>query len=423
VNLDLLYTDLFYRFGVALLLGMLIGIEREHSRTHLGNKMFAGVRTFALMALVGCTAAFISDQMGTPWLLISVLLILGAWIALAYVTIAKLGQVGITTEVSAMVAILAGILCYLEFIILASALAVATTLLLSLKPMLHGFAIALNREDVYATLKFAVISIIVLPLLPNESFAPPPFDVLNPYRIWLMVVFISGISFAGYVLMKVVSVRNGIGITGLLGGLVSSTAVTLSLSQRSKEQSVYVRSFAMAVIGAWIVMFPRVLFQVGILNVTLLQTLWLPLSIIGGAALLYGVYLFMTREAQNDEAVEIQNPFELRPAFIFGFLYAVILLVSRAAEIYFGDTGIYVSSIIAGLADVNAITLSMAELSEPAGALTSGVAAQAIVLAIISNTVVKTVLVFAAGSRKLLWLVIPALVIITGLGIGAFIWL
>lgn len=405
-----------------MLLGMLIGIEREHSRTHLGNKMFAGVRTFALISLAGCMATFIGELLGTPLILTVVVLVLGAWIALAYATIARLGQVGITTEVSAMIALLAGILCYLDYVMLASAIAVAATLLLSLKPALHSFATALSREDVYATLKFAVISIIVLPLLPNQSFGPPPFDVLNPYRIWLMVVFISGISFSGYVLMKVVSASNGIGLTGLLGGLVSSTAVTLSLSQRSTVQAAYVRSFALAVTAAWTVMFPRILFQVGIVNVHLLQVVFIPLLIQTGLLLLYLGYLYRTRKENREDQVDVQNPFELRPAFAFGLLYAVILLLSRTAETYFGNTGIYVSSIIAGIADVNAITLTMAELSMPMGNLAPGVATQAILLAVMSNTVVKTFLVFSAGSRELLKLVIPALVIVLVMGVVAMIW-
>lgn len=417
------YADLFYRFGVALLLGMLIGIEREHSRTHLGNKMFAGVRTFALISLVGCMGAFIGDRMNSSVFLVAVVLVVGAWIALAYITIAKLGQVGITTEVSALVALLAGVLCYLDYVVLASAVAVTATLLLSLKPALHSFATALSREDVYATLKFAVISIIVLPLLPNQSFGPPPFDVLNPNRIWLMVVFISGISFAGYVLMKVVSADKGIGLTGLLGGLVSSTAVTLSLSRRSKTQAVFVRSFALAVTAAWTIMFPRVLIQVGVVNPGLLMVVAIPLLLQTALLLLYLGYLFRTRSENKEEQVEVENPFELKPAFAFGLLYAVILLVARAGEIYFGNTGIYISSLLAGIADVNAITLTMAELSLSPEGLAPTVAAQAIMLAIMSNTVVKTILVFSTGSRALLKLVFPALVIVLALGIGSFLWL
>ncbi|MEX1021105.1 MAG: DUF4010 domain-containing protein [Litorilinea sp.] len=422
MDLDPGYFDLFYRFGIALLLGMLIGLEREHSRTHLGNKMFAGVRTFALISLAGCMAALIGDELGSPFVLVAVIAVIGMWIALAYVTIARLGQVGITTEVSAMVALLAGILCYLDYVIFASAIAVSATLLLSLKPALHSFATALSREDVYATLKFAVITIIVLPILPNESFGPPPFDVLNPYRIWLMVVFISGISFASYVLMKVVSAGAGIGLTGLLGGLVSSTAVTLSLSQRSKTQEVFARSIALALIAAWTVMIPRILLQAGIVNIDLLQTLTIPLAVMGVSLLAYVGYLLFTRGEGDEDQVEVQNPFELKPAFIFGFIYGLILLLSRTAETYFGTTGIYVSSIIAGIADLNAITLTMAELSQPLGNLAPGVAAEAITLAVISNTVVKTILVFSAGSRALFRLVLPALVIVIVVGGGAIYW-
>jgi len=353
--------DLFIRFGVALLIGILIGLEREHAFSHPDVEPYAGVRTFALIALLGCISALAVDVTGSPWPLIGMVLILGLLTAIAYGITAWRRDIGLTTEVSALVTVLIGALCYWNYLALAVAIAVTTTVLLSLKLELHAFAHKITQSDVYATLKFAVITAIVLPILPNQSYGPPPFDVLNPYRIWLMVVLISGISFAGYILIKVVNPRMGIGLTGFLGGLVSSTAVTMSFSQRSHQQPAFSSAFTSAITAAWTIMFLRVLLEIFAVNRSLLRFVWLPLS----AAILVGLgavaFLYFRSSPEKLDEVELANPFNLGPAVLFGFLYAVILLLSRTAEIYLGNTGLYLSSAISGLADVDAITLSVAE--------------------------------------------------------------
>lgn len=401
-------ADLFYRFAVALVIGILIGLERENAAQDRGAKIFAGVRTFALVALAGCAGAMLSDVLDSPWPLVSVILAVGGVIVAAYFVLSRHGDFGSTSEVAALVALLLGALCYFEYIALAAALAVLTTVLLSLKPAMHNFARHLSREDVFATLKFAVITAVVLPVLPNQTFGPPPLDVLNPYHIWLMVVFISGISFTGYVLMKLVNVHRGIGLTGFLGGLVSSTAVTLSFSQRSRSQPELAQSFALAITIAWTMMFLRVLIAVAVLNVTLLSAIWLPLVAAGGVLLGYAALLYMRQAHTPTDAMTLANPFELGPALAFGGFYAVILLVSRAAQLFWGNAGIYLSSIFAGLADVNAITLSMAELSGHDTALSIHTAAIAVILAVLSNTVAKTAMVFATGTPALRRAMMPS---------------
>jgi uncharacterized membrane protein (DUF4010 family) len=282
------------------------------------------------------------------------------------------------------------------------------------------FVRRITREDIYATLKFAVITAIVLPVLPNRTFGPPPLDVLNPYKIWLMVVFISGISFLGYVLVKVVGSRQGIGLTGLLGGLVSSTAVTLSFAQRSQRESELAKPFALAITVAWTVMFSRVLVEVAALNAALLRVLWVPMAASAAAGLLYCVYLYFAQRTEEEGEVAFSNPFELGPAVKFGLLYAVILLISKAAQMYLGNTGVYLSSIVAGLADVDAITLSMAELSGVAGGLDLSTAARAIVLAAMSNTAVKGGIVLTGGSLALRRALLPAfgMMLVTGIGLA-----
>ena len=290
------HTTLFFRFGIALFIGILVGLQREYSYDEdqkPEEKAFAGVRTFALLGLVGCTAAFGAELLNSPWVFIGIVFPMGGLIAIAYFVTASRGSIGMTTETAAFITILAGALAYWEQQALAVALGVITTALLSLKLELHRFVERISREDIVATLKFAIITAIILPVLPNQSFFAAPFDVLNPYKIWLMVVLISGIGFLGYILVKIVGSQHGIGLTGFLGGLVSSTAVTLTFSQRSQKEDQLAKPFALAITISWTVMFVRVLVEVGITNLPLLGIVWLPIVAAGGVgAGLWYVSLF-----------------------------------------------------------------------------------------------------------------------------------
>ena len=410
-------AQLFLRFGVAIAIGFMIGLQREFAKQKKKKELVAGERTFALMGLAGALAAMAADHLDSALAFFGVILLMGVFIAVAYFIDAWRGHVGLTTEVAMLVAVLIGALCYWGYLTLAVAVGIATTALLSLKFETDRFVSALTKEDIYAALQFAVITAIVLPVLPNESFLPPPFDVLNPFKIWLMVVFISGISFVGYVANKIVGAEQGIGLTGFLGGLVSSTAVTLSFSERSNKQPELSKPFALAIMIAWTVMFSRVLIVVGVLSKSLLAIVWIPLVAAGGIGLLYGIYLFISQRSTEKGDVNFNNPFDLKSAIQFGLLYGVVLLVSRAAQMYFGDTGIMISSILSGVADVDAITLSMAELSNTGG-LDLTTAARAIVVATMSNTLVKGGIALVGGSsvlRSVLW---PGIVLIVVVGIG-----
>ena len=200
------------RFGAALGLGVLLGLERERSKTSTG---FAGVRTFGLFALTGAVAAFLDGPLARPALAVGLFAAVAALVVVSYVVSAQRGELGLTTEVSALLAFLVGFLCVAGDVVLAAGLAVASGGVLALKDWLHRVAGHIEPADVEATLKFAIVSVIVLPLVPNESFGPAPLDVVNPYKIWLMVVLISGLNFASYVLVKVVGREHGIGITKL----------------------------------------------------------------------------------------------------------------------------------------------------------------------------------------------------------------
>ena len=219
--------DLALRFGAALGLGLLLGLERERKRDL--ELLFGGVRTFALIALLGAIGAFLERELNQGWLVLAAFVAVSALVAVSYAMTAARGELGITTEITALLAFIVGALCGWDKVAVASVATVVCLLLLTLKDYLHRLARRVELADVEATLKFAVISVIILPLLPNETFGPPPVDVINPYKIWLMVVLIAGLNFMGYVLVKVLGNEHGLVVTGILGGLVSSTAVTLEL--------------------------------------------------------------------------------------------------------------------------------------------------------------------------------------------------
>ena len=413
--------QLFYRFGVALVLGFFMGLQREYAyRQRVGEEgeLMAGARTFPIIALLGAAAALAGEKMESPGPFVVALLSISILLAVGHFWQARERDMGLTTEMAALVAFFTGALCYWEYLRLAAALGVGTAVLLSIKVQTHAFARRIDREDVYATLKFAVITVIVLPLLPTDGYGPPPFDVLVPYNVWLMVVLISGISFLGYVLIQVVGPRRGVGLTGLLGGLASSTAVTLSVAERSRDSEGLDRAFAMAVMLAWAIMFVRVIVEVAVVHPPLLATVWMPVTSVFGVSLLYCGYLYRVQPGEaQDEPQTVRNPFRLVPAITFGVLYAIILVVSNGAQSYFGDAGVYLSSVVAGLADVDAITLSMARLHE-SGDVPSHTATRAILIAAAANTVLKGGIVAVTGTRALRRAVMPGLALIVGASLG-----
>ena len=422
--MDLESKTLLYRFAVALAIGMLIGVQREHSafveKKHA--MLFAGVRTFPLLALAGCAAAWVAELAGNAGVLVVACALIGLLILTAYAYRAMRGDVGMTTEAAAVLAVLIGALCFYGQVQMAVAIGIATAVLLTAKLELRRFVSHLTREDEFATLKFAVITAIVLPVLPDEPVGPPPLDVLRPYQAWLMVVLISGIGFLGYILVKLAGPRRGLALTGVIGGLVSSTAVTLGLAQRSRSRTELAPAVGLALFIAWTVMFLRVLFEIAVVNRSLLAEAAPPLVAATLAGLLCCIWLYRRSGRSEPDTTAISNPFELGPALSFGLLFAVILVISRAAQLWFGETGIYATAVFAGSVDVDAITLSMAQMSREPGGLSQTVAGQAIVLAAIVNTLLKGVIVGFSGSRGLWRLLLPGIVIMVGAA-GAVAWL
>ncbi len=388
-------NDLFIRFGIALALGLFIGFEREKEK----HETFAGIRTFPLIALLGCTAALIDDNY-VPWAFAVCFVTLSAMIITAYFFSGRKDKsTGITTAVAAYLCFLFGALVWWQLTALAAALAVVTVLLLATKKPLEGLSQKIEAREIAAALQFGVITLTILPLLPNETFGP--LDVINPYIIWLMVVLIAGINFVGYILIKTLGARQGIGFAGLLGGMASSTALTLGFSRRSRTEPGLTPEFSFAIVVASVVMFVRVLVEVFAVHPAVGRLLLLPLCSAGGAGLLCCVVLWLLRRDSgrsevSGQPVTVRNPFELWPAIWFGLLFGAILFIARAGQVNFGTAGIYVSSIVTGLADVDPIALSLSNLAR--ADLDVNIAARGITLAALSKTFVKMLITLIGGT-------------------------
>lgn len=412
-------SHLALRFAVALGLGMLLGLERERSK---GGDGGAGVRTFALIALSGALAGYLGKNLGLDWLALAMFVAVASLIVAMYLVTAARGDTGITTEVSALLAFVLGLICAHGELRLASWVAVAMALMLALKDWLHQLASRINASDIEATLKFCIVTLIILPLVPDTNYGPPPLDVVNPYNIWLMVVLISALNFTSYLLIKIVGAEHGVGLVGLLGGLASSTAVTLGFAQRSRQAGEDASALAFGIVLAWTVMFFRVVIMTSLINWELGRQVAPVIGLLCIASLGACYWLWRrNRQRQRAEVKPGNNPFELHEAIKFGLVFGVIVVISKAAQIYLGDAGLYLAAAVAGLTDVDAITLAMANLFQ-SDASNLHVAARAIVIAVMTNTLTKSGMVIGLGSPELRHITWPIAVLLLGTGaVGALV--
>ncbi len=415
------FLDVMSSLGVALGLGLLVGLQREYAKRRNHEDLLGGARTFALIASVGALATILSEVAGTYLVLATFAGGIVVFLAIGYVRTTSEGHIGMTTEVAALIVFCAGAIAGFGELPIAVAIGVLTATVLAIKPFTRQLSASIETEDVYATLKFAVVAALALPLLPDQTYGPSPWNAVSPYKVGLMVVFISGLSFVGYVLIQLVGTERGIGLTSLLGGLVSSTAVTMTLSERSRSHRSMSNLLALGVLLAWVIMFGRILVEVGVVNIGLLASVWVPIVGAGLVAVVWAAWLY-TRPADGatdgEEVRNFTNPFRLGPAIQFGLLYGLVLIGSKALSDWLGATGIYAGAIVSGLADVDAITLSMAELSRGAGPVEDEVAANAIVFAAASNTLVKAGIVWVTGSPGIRRAVAPGALVVVLVSVG-----
>ena len=414
-------------FLIALLIGALVGIEREKHKVAEHPASFGGLRTFILFAEAGAIGAWLSQHLGTPWVFIATLLAVTAAVVTAYVleNRVKPDSLGLTTEIAALTVCLLGGAVMYGYAELAVALAILTSAVLAFKQPLHGLVQKLGTDDLYAALKLLIATFIVLPLLPAHPI--DPWEAFNPYKLWLLVILISGLSLVGYVAVRWLGAARGTAVTGLSGGLVSSTAVSLSFARQSRtdKDPLAGDTLAAGILIAWMVMFVRVVVTVAIVYPPLVARLLVPFAAMAAAAAgLAGVFYWLgTRRARPIEAsgeVPVKNPFSLAAATRFGLVFALVLVVVKLTERYAPVEGLYVVAGVAGLTDVDAITLSMAEFASQNGDLAT--AAAAIAIAALSNTLVKCGMVVVLGSRPLRWRLTLATAAIVAVGLAA-IWL
>ena len=416
-------------FAIALLIGALVGIDREQRKPDAGASGLPGVRTFMLLSLLGALAAWLSHEFATPWILVGVFLG-GAGIMVAgYVLQARVNPeaLGVTTELAGLAVCLLGAVTMLGQAPLAVALGIAISALLTFKRPIHGLVRKLGSDDIHAGLKLLIATFIVLPVLPDK--AVDPWGAINPYRLWWLVILISSLSLVGYVATRLLGHARGLAITGLTGGLVSSTAVTLTFARRSREPAADAdqsRALAIGILLAWTVMFGRVIVEVAVVNPALLGLILVPCGAMGLATIgVAASYSFRTATGiglatKPASDVPLKNPFSLTSAMKFALFFAVVLLVVTGVRQLAPGKGLYLVAVLAGSTDVDAITLSMAGYANQSGEAL--VAVRAITLAALSNTVVKAGLVAVLGGAGLRSRTLLAAAIIVACGLaGLFV--
>jgi uncharacterized membrane protein (DUF4010 family) len=391
-----------FPFLTSLAIGLLIGLERERSPAAK-----AGLRTFSLVALAGTLGALLSQKTGAPWMLGAGLLIMGGMMVTSYLKDDETEDPGTTTIAAVVVCYALGAMVWFELEQLAVTLAILTTALLYFKPELRGVSRSLTRLDLVSILQFAVLSFVILPILPNQDYGP--YKALNPYQIWWMVVLISGLSLAGYAALRIAGQRHGTLLTGLFGGIASSTATTLAFSRNARDTPSLTAMAALVILLANWVVLVRLAIVVGLLQPGLLRPM---LTLLGGGALagLVMLYVFWRRMADKPEApaLEMKNPTEMRAAIGFGLLYAAVLFAAAWLSDLVGDQGLYAVALVSGLTDVDAITLSSLRLFG-LGNLQAGQVVTAVLLAMLANIVFKSGLAASIGGADLARQVLPGM--------------
>jgi len=412
------YEDLI-NLGIAFGLGMLTGLQRQHA-----DSKMAGVRTFTLIAMLGVLSGMLSRVYDSPLIMPAFGLVLGGLLITANVI--KNGRsdtpdIGQTTEVAALLMFAIGAYLVMGERMIAVVTGGALAILLYLKDKLHDFIEDLQEKDLAAIMTFAGISLVILPLLPNETFGP--LDVLNPRSIWLMVTLIVGISVVGYFIYKFMGARAGTISGGILGGLISSTATTVSYARKTKESGAVHIMAAFVIVAASAVAVIRVLVEVGVVIPQHLPAMILPLlaEFLVLVGICVWIYLRMNRDDSVKSVPEPKNPAQFKSALIFGLLYGLILLAVAFIKQEYGNEALYGLAVISGLTDVDAITLSLSQLMRQ-DRLEISTGWKLILLASLSNLAFKGAMAAVLGTRKLgRWIGISF-----GLGIGAgllIIWL
>ncbi len=386
--------ELIEAFLLSLGIGLLMGLERERNPTSR-----AGLRTFGLATLLGTVCGLLATRTGSPWLLAGGLVVIGMMMIAAYHRQPDANDPGTTSVVALLLAFCFGAMVWYGYRTSAVMLAILSTILLYFKAELQSISKALTRRDITSVLQFCVLSLVVLPILPNRNFGP--YDTLNPYQVWWMVVLISGVSLAGYAALRIVGQRHGALLLGILGGLASSTATTLVYSRHASESEKLQPLSLVVILTANLVVLFRLAIVTAILQPAILQHL---LPVLGSGALAGLVFVAFAWQRMSDgrelPQLELRNPTELATALTFGAVYAGVLLLSAALSDKAGSLGLYAVALVSGLTDVDAITLSSLRLFGQEK-LAATAATTAILLAVLANLSFKFGIVVSVAGRAL----------------------
>jgi uncharacterized membrane protein (DUF4010 family) len=397
--------------ATSVLIGLLLGLERQRAHKREGE-IFAGIRTFPVLTLGGYLAALTAE----PLVLTTFLIAVAALAVTAYVRTAD--RQGATTEAVAVCAPILGVLVHGGHAIVAAASAVVITLLLTLKAPLHRLAGTVTEEEILSILKFAVVAVILLPLLPTDPIGP--YDAVVPRQVGWVVVLLSGVSLGGYLLVRFLGDRSGWALAGLLGGLVSSTATTLTFSGKAREVPDLVRSLAVGTLLASTVLYLRGLFVIGVFDRDLafhLAPRLGALFVVGGVA---GYVAYRRAKGKKSSPVSLGNPVELGRALGLAFLFTAILVATRAAQEQLGTKGLWATAVLGGMLDVDSVAVSVARLRAQ-GLVPSEVAGRAYLLATVSNLALKAGVVAFVGRWPFARQVLPLFAILAAASVLALL--
>lgn len=386
--------EVFQTLGIALLLGLLVGMQREMSEDQIG-----GFRTFAIVTLFGTVCAYLALEF-SPWILaFGFLGVIGVIVAGNAIKI-KAGktQFGMTTEVSMLLMFAVGAYLTVGSQLVAASIAGGTAILLYLKPQFKGVLARLNHNDIRAIMQFVLITLIILPLLPNETFGP--FDVFNPRRVWLLVVLIVGISLGGYLAFKFLGQRAGTLLGGLLGGLISSTATTVSYAKKSTGDTTFARNAAVVVILASAMMYPRVAVEIVIMAPDYFFQMIGPVVVLFVVNVALSLWMYRRVRDMPFQMPEQKNPSELSSALSFGLVYVSVLFLVAATTEFFDESALFAVAALSGLADMDAITLSTAQMVQE-GSIHYSLGWRLILTAAIANSFFKFGIITMLGHRML----------------------
>lgn len=399
-------------FSTALGIGLLIGLERERRPDSA-----AGLRTFALVSMLGCLFALLGEKTGGPWLLVVGLLVLsGSMIASNFSAQQEEQYRGFTSEAAIIVTYGLGAAVWFGYATLAVMLAIATTVLLYFKAELRQFSERTTPKDINSMLQFAVLSLVILPILPSGDFGP--YNAINPRQVWWMVVLISGLALSGYLALRIIGARHGAALLGIFGGLASSTATTMMFSRHARDHVHLVRMSAIVILIANVM----VMIRLGLISGVVAPTLVAPIGIVFACGIVPGVIMALygwkaLNAAGELPMPEVKNPTELRTAISFGLLYAMVLLASAWLQDIAGNSGLYIVALVSGLTDADASVLSTLRMFN-LEKIPSGEAVIAVTLALMANLIFKIGLVISIGGTRLARYALPGLFAI-GAGMAA----